>query len=112
MRREGEVILAGEPVLAIAEASPSEIIAYANQAQIGQIQKGMEVTLIKKPTPPTKGRIDLSRIVHVGATMERKPERLWQNPNIAEWGLPILIAIPRNWELVSGELVGIRMGRS
>jgi len=40
-----------------------------------------------------------------------KPERLWQNPAVPEWGLPMLIEIPQGWELVSGELVGIRFGR-
>ncbi len=112
LRRPGEVVLAGEPILAIAKAKPSEIIAYATEEQIDQVQEGMKVTVIKRPYPPTKGKIDSSRVVHVGPTMERKPERLWQNPNISEWGLPILIEIPRGWELVSGELVGIRMGSS
>ncbi|MHC4462776.1 MAG: HlyD family secretion protein [Planctomycetota bacterium] len=111
LRRPGEVVVAGEPILAIAEARPREIITYASQEQIGEVRKEVEVTLIKKAYPPAKGKIALSRIVHVGPTLERKPERLWQNPAIPEWGLPILIEIPRGWELVSGELVGIRIGR-
>jgi len=36
------------------------------------------------------------------------PERLWVNPNIPEWGRPILIKIPPGLELVPGELVGVR----
>jgi len=109
LRRPGESILRrpGE----VAEARPREIIAYASQEQIGQFRKEVEVTLIKKAYPPAKGQIAFSRVVHVGPTVERKPERLWLNPAIPEWGLPILIEIPRGWELVSGELVGIRLGR-
>ena len=106
LRRPGEVVLAGESILAIAEARPREIIAYATEEQIDRVQEGMGVKLIKKRTQ--KITIVESRIVHVGPTMERKPERLWQNPNIPEWGLPISIKIPSDMELVSGELVGIR----
>ena len=106
LRREGEVVLAGEPILAIAEARPSEIIAYATEEQIDQVQEGMVVTLINKTA--NKVTIVESQVVRVGPTMERKPERLWQNPNIPEWGLPILIEIPPDLKLVSGELVGIR----
>ncbi|MBA7696613.1 hypothetical protein ES703_105263 [subsurface metagenome] len=106
LRRPGEVVLAGESILAIAEARPREIIAYATEEQIDRVQEGMKVELIKKRTQ--KVTIVESHVVYVGPTMERKPERLWQNPIIPEWGLPISIKIPSGMELVSGELVGIR----
>lgn len=106
MRRAGEVVLAGEPILAIAESKPSEIIAYATEEQVDQVHERMKVELINKTAQ--KVTIVESYIMHVGPTMERKPERLWQNPAIAEWGLPISIKIPLGMELVSGELVGIR----
>jgi len=106
LRRPGEVVLAGESILAIAEARPSEIIAYATEEQIDQVQEGMKVELINKTV--NKVTIVESQVVRVGPTMERKPERLWQNPAFPEWGLPILIKIPSGMELVSGELVGIR----
>jgi len=106
LRRPGEVVLAGESILAIAEARPSEIIAYATEEQIDQVQEGMKVELINKTAQ--KITIVESRVVYVGPTMERKPERLWLNPIIPEWGLPISIKIPPDLKLVSGELVGIR----
>jgi len=106
LRRRGEVVLAGEPILAIAEAKPSEIIAYVTEEQIDQVQEGMGVELVNKTAQ--KVTIVESRVVYVGPTMERKPERLWLNPNIPEWGLPISIKIPPDLKLVSGELVGIR----
>jgi multidrug resistance efflux pump len=106
LRRPGEVVLAGEPILAIAEAKPSEIIAYVTEEQIDQVQEGMGVELVNKTAQ--KVTIVESRVVYVGPTMERKPERLWLNPNIPEWGLPISIKIPPDLKLVSGELVGIR----
>jgi hypothetical protein len=36
------------------------------------------------------------------------PERLWRNPNLPQYGLPVLIKIPPGMELVPGELVGVR----
>ncbi|MCK5225621.1 MAG: hypothetical protein KAQ89_02785 [Planctomycetes bacterium] len=106
LRRPGEVVLAGEPILAIAEATPREIIAYISGEQVDIVQEGTAVELVKKRTQ--KITVAKSRIMYVGPTVERKPERLWQNPAIPEWGLPISIKIPSGMELVSGELVGIR----
>jgi hypothetical protein len=36
------------------------------------------------------------------------PQRLWRNPNIPQWGRPVLIDIPPGLSLVPGEVVGIR----
>ncbi len=105
LRRPGEVVAAGEPILAIAEARPSEIIAYASDRQLGQVEEKMLVELIKNREPP---QIATSQITHVGPTMELMPERLWLNPNIPQWGRPVVIEVPEGLELVPGEMVGIR----
>jgi len=105
LRRPGEVVTAGEPILAIAEARPSEIIAYVSDRQLGQVEEKMLVELIKDREPP---QIATSQITHVGPTMELMPERLWLNPNIPQWGRPVVIEVPEGLELVPGEMVGIR----
>ncbi len=105
LRRPGEVVAAGEPILAIAEVRPSEIIAYVSDKQLGQVEEKMLVELIKDREPP---QIATSQITHVGPTMELMPERLWLNPNIPQWGRPVVIDIPEGLELVPGEMVGIR----
>jgi len=105
LRRPGEVVAAGEPILTIAEARPSEIIAYVGNRQLGQVEEKMLVELIKDREPP---QIATSQITHVGPTMELMPERLWRNPNIPQWGRPVVIGIPEGLELVPGEMVGIR----
>jgi multidrug resistance efflux pump len=103
--REGEVVLAGEPILTIAETKPREIIAYAGLQQLGQVREGMAVQLVKTIEP---AQIATSKVVHLGPTLERLPESLWQTPNIAQWGHPMLIEIPPNLKLKPGEMVGIR----
>jgi len=105
LRRPGEVVAAGEPILAIAEVRPSEIIAYVSDKQLGQVEEKMLVELIKDREPP---QIATSQITHVGPTMELMPERLWLNPNIPQWGRPVVIDVPEGLELVPGEMVGIR----
>ncbi|MHC4791042.1 MAG: HlyD family secretion protein [Planctomycetota bacterium] len=104
-RREGEVVLPGDPILSIGSMTPTEIVAYANQRQLGQIQEGMSVQLIKNTEP---AQIARSQVTYLAPTLERLPEWLWQTPNIPEWGYPMRIEIPPTIKLSPGEIVGIR----
>jgi len=101
----GEVVTAGEPILAIAQARPNEIVAYIGERLLGQLQENMSVELIKDREPPQIAR---SQITQIGPAMELMPERMWLNPNIPQWGRPVLIEIPEGMELIPGEMVGIR----
>ena len=65
----------------------------------------MRVELVKSNRPE---QVAVSQVVHVGPVIELMPERLWQNPNLPRYGLPVLIRIPPGMELVPGELVGVR----
>jgi multidrug resistance efflux pump len=103
--RPGEVVTAGEPILAIAEASPSEIVAYIGDTLLGQVEENMPVEIIKDREPPQIAR---SQITQIGPTMELMPERMWLYPNIPQWGRSILIEIPEGLELIPGEMIGIR----
>jgi len=103
----GEAVLAGEPILTIAEVKPTEIIAYALEDQVNQIQKGMVVELVKQ-SEPKKIEIARSQIIYIGPIVEQLPPRLWRNPNIPEWGRPFLVKAPPQMKLIIGEVVGIR----
>ena len=104
--RAGQTVLAGAPILTIAEARPTEIIAYADEKQAGLLRENMEVQLIKTNVP---AQIALAaRISHLGPTIELIPVRLLRNPLIPQWGRPFLVLIPPGLELMPGELVGIR----
>jgi len=105
LRRPGEVVTAGDPIFAVAETEPSEIIAYVNEAQLGQVREKMPVELIKNTQP---SQIAWSEVIFVGPTAELMPERLWRNISIPQWGRPIIVNIPEGLELVPGEIVGIR----
>ncbi len=105
LRRAGEIVLAGEPILTIAELEPREIVAYADEGLSGMLSETMAVQLVKRTEP---AQIADSQVVRLGATMELIPQRLWRNPNVAQWGRPILIKIPPDMKLLPGETVGIR----
>jgi len=104
--RAGQTVLAGAPVVTIAEAQPTEIIAYADENQAGLLRENMEVQLVKTNLPAQIATA--AQITHVGPTVEPVPLRLLRNPNIPQWGRPFLVKIPPGLELVPGELVGIR----
>jgi multidrug resistance efflux pump len=106
--RPGEVVLAGDPILTIAEHRPTQIIAYARENQLNQIREGMAVELVGLPQDQSKAQIVRSQILRVGPTMEQMPQQLWLNPNIPEWGRPFMIKAPPQMQLIVGERVGIR----
>lgn len=105
MRRAGEVVGAGDPILAVAQMEPTEIVAYANEQQLGFLEADMGVELVKVRYPAQMAR---SRIVSIGPTIELMPQRLWRNPNAPQWGRPVVIEVPAGLALVPGEIVGIR----
>jgi len=105
IRLPGEVVTAGEPILAIAETRPIEIIAYIEDRLLGQVEENMPVEIIKEREP---SQIARSQIIQIGPTVEIMPERMWVNPNMPQWGRPVLIEIPDGLELIPGEMIGIK----
>ena len=105
IRRAGEVVRAGDTILAIAELKPSEIVAYVSESQLGLVREKTPVEIVKNRPPEQKARCE---VMYISPTMELMPEQLWHNPAVPQWGRPIVIEIPEGLELVTGELVGIR----
>ncbi len=105
IRRAGEVVVAGDPILAVAQTQPTEIIAYANEQQVGYLESDMTVELVKMRYP---AQIAQSRVLSIGPTIELLPQRLWRSPTIPQWGRPVVIHVPPGLNLVPGELVGVR----
>ncbi len=105
LRKPGEVVLAGAPILVVAESQPTEIMAYVGQEQLGKVKETMVLQLVKNTEP---AQIVSSQVVRLGPTMELMPQQLWRNPNIAQWGRAVLIKIPPDLKLLPGEIVGIK----
>ncbi|KPK37204.1 MAG: hypothetical protein AMJ65_15140, partial [Phycisphaerae bacterium SG8_4] len=93
LHRQMEVVLAGEPILMIADGEITDIIAYAGSGLMGKVQEGMAVELIKT-SEPAKIQIESSEVTYVGPVVEQMPSQLWLNPNVPQWGRPFLIKAP------------------
>jgi multidrug resistance efflux pump len=106
LRRTGETVLAGDPILIIAQGKPKEIIAYAGERQVAKIKEGVKVELAKKTG---QQQIAQSYVTHVGPVVEQMPTRLWMNPTFPQWGLPFVIKVPEGMNLIAGETVNIRI---
>jgi len=106
LRRPGEVISAGDPIFAVAEIEPREIVAYVEERQLARVREGMVVEIVKNAEP---AQIARSQITYVSPVIEQMPERLWRNPNIPQWGRALLIGIHPDLKLVSGEIVGVKL---
>jgi len=107
LHRSGESVTPGDPILIIAQTEPTEIIAYIGEDQVNQVREGMKVNIVKTSRPQ---QIISSQITYVGPAMEIMPERLWINPDFAQWGRPVLVHIPKTTtlKLIPGEKVGIQ----
>ncbi len=106
-----EVVLAGEPILTVTDANVTDIVAYAAEEQMSELQEGMAVELIKHVTP-ARVQIERSEVTFIGPVVEQMPARLWRNPAIPQWGRPFLVKAPTEMKLVLGEAVGIRRLKS
>ena len=105
MLRPGQTILPGLTIFTIAEQSTDQIIAYAETEFTASLKEGMPVELIIETPKPTIGK---SQVTYVGPVVEEMPVRLWQHPNIAQWGRPFIVKVPPHMKLVPGQAVGIR----
>ena len=108
LRRPGEVVLAGDPILTIAERQPAQVIAYARENQVNWVREGMAVELVELAQSGSKAHVARSQILRVGPTIEQMPQQLWRNPGVPQWGRPFLVKIPPGMTLVIGERVGVR----
>jgi len=105
IRQNGETVLAGEPILTVAATESDSVIAYMRHDQAGLVDQGSAVEIIKNSKP---AQIGLAKVTYISPVTEQIRVRLWQNPNVPQWGRPFLVKVPPKMKLVPGELVGIR----
>lgn len=102
VRRAGEVVAAGEPVVAVAETGPSEIVAWVHEGANVALRPGEEVRVAPAGAPR---RVVTTRVVAVHPVVERLPERLWRAPGMPAWGRPVVLAVPPDLGVRPGERV-------
>jgi HlyD family secretion protein len=104
----GQSIVAGEPILLIEEESVKEIVAYLREGDIRLVAPSSKVRI----TSVRSGRVADSVVIAVGPGLEALPQRLWKNPQMAEYGLGVTIGASPLMALTPGELVSVDFLRS
>lgn len=104
-RAPGEAVRAGDAILTITVARPTEVIGYAQQGQFGRVRENMEVQIATVSDPL---QVATSRVTYVGPAVEQMPAQLWQNPAVPQYGRPFKVQLPPEMAVIPGEVVGIR----
>jgi multidrug resistance efflux pump len=104
LRRPGETVRAGDPILTLAVESGRYIVSYVRQEQRIKPHVGMPVE-VRAMAPVS--RVLSSVVERVGPQVEAVPLHQCRDPRIPEWGLPVRIALPRGFASRPGELIEV-----
>ncbi len=104
--RAGQTVMAGTPVVSIAEDRADRVIAFVDESHLGRVEAATEVELRTRRRPPQTHRTTISRL---GGKVEEMPEQLRRNPLLPQWGFPVLIEDIPPGSLHPGEVVDIRI---
>jgi multidrug resistance efflux pump len=96
----GDVVVAGEPLIVIVEASPRQVIAYLDENRRCPVAAGDTVILRprNKEASPMQGTV-----VSVSSTVSKLPQRFWMSPNRPQWGKQVFIRADSSRTLIPGE---------
>lgn len=100
----GQSVTAGLPIMSIASADTQHIVSYVRQEAGLKPEVGMPVRVTTRSLPRYTAR---AQVQEVGPQVELVPMHQLQDPNIPEWGQPVLIDLPKMLNLRPGELVDL-----
>jgi len=104
LRGPGEAATPGDPIVTIAQDRPTEIVAFARDAEAARLHLGLEVELATTGPKPQRAR---AAVLAIAPTVQRMPERLWPDARTPLWGRPFLVGIPSGMHLSPGDRVTI-----
>ena len=104
--RPGETVLAGDPIMAIADTGYQRVLAYVDERSAGMVQSGNEVRLQSEHRPD---RIVIARVTSAGAAIQELPIALRRTPIFPEWGFPVLISDVPQGVFFPGERLKVRI---
>jgi multidrug resistance efflux pump len=101
----GQNVLAGDPVVRIADTESRFILSYVRQDVGVRPTVGMPVEVSVRSLPRLTAR---SEVDEVGPQIEPVPVHQLKDPQVPEWGLPVRIGVPKGLNVRPGELVDVR----
>jgi HlyD family secretion protein len=106
--RTGQTVLAGSPIVMIADDRSQRVVAYVDEKAGRSIEPGAPVDLRSRLEPHIEINTAVSRVsLHV----EEMPARLWRTPLVPQWGMPVLISDVPSGLFIPGEVVQLRLTR-
>jgi multidrug resistance efflux pump len=106
LRRPGENVRAGDPIVTVTDPRGQGIVSYLRQEDRLRPQPGMAAEVRPRLLP---GRTVATRVERVGPQFEPIPLHLCRDPKTPEWGLPVFIAVPDGLPVRPGELLDVRL---
>lgn len=100
LRRPGEVVAAGQPVLSIVDARSTELVAYLPENRIHDVQPG-DVVSIRGAADPRHSH--LCRVASRGSAVQQLPLRAAPTSAVPTWGLAVSIELPGSLSVMPGE---------
>ncbi len=106
LRGPGETVLAGDPVLVIADRTSHRVVAYLKEGAAQRVQPGAEVLLKSQGRPEISAR---STVARMGAGIEDLPPAAQSMPLITQRGYPVLIDTIAPGTFIPGERITVRI---
>lgn len=100
LRRPGEVVAAGEPILTVIEHEPSAVVAHLPQEYLQRVVPGVAATLLRHGQ---RAMAFEAVVTHQGAAVEPLPVRADASSPVPRWGFPVHLTCPQGAGLIAGE---------
>jgi len=102
--REGQAVVAGEPIAIVTERTVQEIVAYLLEQDTARVAVSTPVIL----TSRVNGTTGDSLVVRVADSVQLLPERWWNDPRVPIYGRAVIIAPVAAMDLAHGEQLDVR----
>jgi multidrug resistance efflux pump len=106
----GQVVRPGEPVLAMVEAQPQQIVVWLAERAVRQLQQRGDLEAIVVQDLDGHEVRAACPVARVGVSVETMPSELWAVPSRPERGRPVVLGVPPDLRLVPGERVMVKWG--
>jgi multidrug resistance efflux pump len=102
--REGQAVVAGEPVAVVTERSVQEVVAWLLEQDASRIEVATPVVLSRRGN----GATGESVVVRVAESIQPLPERFWRDARSPIYGRAVIIAPVAALDLAPGEILDVR----
>jgi len=106
LRGPGETVLAGDPVVFVADSQSHRVVAYLKEDALERVAEGGEALVRSQSRPDVTVRAQVARL---GAVIEDLPPAAQRIPLLTERGYPVLIEGIAPGAFVPGERVTVRI---